>query len=149
MVVILAMALSFSAFGGEPVKPSRVQEAMYQALLPHETTVDCAALDALSADPVGDLTFIVVHAEKPAWAAMRAAHCLIERHAVVAERVISGWMTSGETRGLAILAAKDLDFVPADLAERLALQALSGPHAASIRPRLADSAHSKLRAMAR
>lgn len=148
-IAALATALSVAAVAGEPATPSRVQEAMYQALVSHEAGVDCGALDAMSADPVGDLTFIVDHAEKPAWVAMRAAHCLIQRHAVVAEPVISGWMTGGETRGLALLTAKDLDSVPADLAERLARQALNGPHAAAVRPRLADSAHPKLRAMAR
>lgn len=119
--------------------PSETQQVLYRALTIRDPAPDCAELSLLSEDPVGDLSYIVAHADQPPWAAMRAAGCLLSEHHEAALPLIEGWLQSPQQKGLAILVATQLDSLPEPVALDLARRGLAGPHAASLRSRIARS----------
>jgi hypothetical protein len=145
----VAVGAAWGAASEAAEPPSAAQQAIYEALLPRHAEPDCAAVDRLSPDPLRDLRFVVDNAQTPAWVPMRAAQCIVVRHAAEAEAEIGAWLVDPQRKGLAILAADGLDHVPAPLAERFAQKAVQGPWAAELRPRLGRCAHPGVRAVVR
>ena len=136
----LAVAMAGNAQGASnDDAPTKTQAAIYQALLTRDAAPDCLAVDALSPTLATDLAYVVQHAQQPAWASLRAASCLVERHPVEAKRELSDWVTHAGTRGLAIVVLQHIDAVPANQGHELAVAALNGPYAADARVRLGRS----------
>lgn len=146
----LPVASASEAAAGEaaPPAPTETQQILYRALTVRDPAPDCTELSLLSQDPVGDLAYIVAHADQPPWAAMRAAGCLLSDHHEAARPLIEGWLQSPEQKGLAILVATQLDSLPEPVALNLARQGLAGPHAASLRSRIARSERAAVRQLA-
>ena len=132
----------------EVLAPSPAQEALYRALSIRDPAPSCAALSELSADVVGDLSWVVAHATQPPWVGMRAAGCLLREHPEEAAPLVRSWMTGEDTKGFSILVATQLDTLPEALALELATVGLQGPHAASLRSRVARSTRPALRQLA-
>jgi hypothetical protein len=106
--------------------------------------VACAAVDAT----VETWREVVRTAEGPPWVPMRAAQCLVERHAVAAQDDLAAWVIDPESLGLGLLVLGQLDRLPADLALRLAHLALAeGPAPERASPRIAASDHAAVRAL--
>ena len=82
--------------------PESVDEvtAVHRALSSRDAGPSCAEVEALTSDPVATLTTIVQTVELPPQAPMRAATCLVDRHAEAASELLVGWMGAEETRGL-------------------------------------------------
>jgi hypothetical protein len=125
---------------------------------------DAAALDAdalvftlSSRDPVACSTLeapievwreVVWSTQGPPWVPMRAAQCLIERHAEAAQADLSAWVIDPEARGLGLLVLGQLDRLPAGLALDLARRALDqGPDPERARKRIATCVHAEVRAL--
>jgi hypothetical protein len=106
--------------------------------------VACAAVDAT----VETWREVVRTAEGPPWVPMRAAQCLIERHAEAAQADLSAWVIDPEARGLGLLVLGQLDRLPAGLALDLARRALDqGPDPERARKRIATCVHAEVRAL--
>lgn len=119
-----------------------------RALSARDGVFDCAAVEALSADPVGLLRELVDHAVRPPWVAMRAADCLVTRHAEAAAADLDAWVVDPERLGLGLLVVSRLDTLPEARALALAERAIaSGPDAAAVRRRIEASAHASVRAL--
>lgn len=118
-----------------PVGDAR--DRMVRALSSRDAGPTCAELDAMSSDPVADLTAIVETVAMPPAVPMRAANCLVVGHAAAAEATLLGWVVDPDTKGLALLVADRIDAMPPEIALRVAERALSGPHAATVRASLA------------
>jgi hypothetical protein len=139
---------------GQPPEPAEIvfaptaeQQAMIRALSHRDGGPDCATVEALAADPVPALVGLVDHVYNPPMVPMRAAGCLLERHAAEVEPHIVRWVTAEETRGLALLAAGSLDRMESEVAVRVARAALAGPHAAQVRGRIAAASDPAVRAL--
>ena len=130
-----------------PWTPNPDEAAVTAALSGRDSTIDCAAVEALAKDPVATLISVTNHVEMPPWVGVRAAHCLTSRHAAAAEPTLTAWVTDPNTRGLAILVLDELNTLPEPLALRLATATLSGPHAADAQKRLPNSVHPSVRAL--
>ncbi len=128
--------------------PSASQEAMYRALSARDPAPSCAEVEALSETPVADLVYVVEHATQPPWAGMRAASCLVERHAEEARDEILAWVGDAGKRGLAILVFDKVDALPEGLALEVARSGLAGPLAEDARTRLARAERAEVRALA-
>lgn len=120
----LVTALALAAPLSEDL-PSPDQRAMHKALSGMHGA-NCQQVEALSAQPVSDLIWLVEHATRPAWVGMEAARCLLDGHAVEAEAQLASWLVNPEAKGLVILVLSRLDQLPAPLAQRLAQVALEG-----------------------
>lgn len=144
------LLLTAALLAGSPAEadgPSHTQLALYQALSIRDPAPSCADLAAMSEDPVGDLAWLVEHADQPAWAGMRAATCLLTDHLEASGPVVDGWMSGDQTRGLVILVGNNLDQLPVERALDLAAKGLAGPHAAHLERRLSRSERPELRAL--
>ncbi|MFT5685301.1 MAG: hypothetical protein ACI8RZ_006251 [Myxococcota bacterium] len=128
--------------------PDAAAEAVYRALSIRDPAPSCESVEALTETPVETLLFVVDNAKQPPWAGMRAAECLISRHAVTAEASIKGWVTGPETKGLAILTFNQLDTMPLEVSLSVARAAMAGPEAESARPRIARSTVPEIKALA-
>ncbi len=122
-----------------PWTPTAEQTAVYKALSIRDPAPTCEEVEALSADPVATLRVVVERAELPPWAPLRAAHCMVTRHASAAEADIVAWMGDPQTRGLALLTLGALDTLPEETARTVAAAALAGPHAADAREKIQDA----------
>jgi hypothetical protein len=127
--------------------PSAEEQAVYEALSIRDPAPDCAAVEALAAEPRAALLAVVEHASMPPWAPMRAAHCLTTRHTEASKGELLAWMSQEETRGLALLVMAELDGLAEPIAVELAQAALAGPLAEDARSRLAESEREALRAL--
>ena len=144
-----ALLLGFTASAAETEPaPTPSQELLYRALSMRDQSPPCVELEALSTDPMGDLTYIVDHAQQPPWAAMRAAACLISGHAEAAAPMMKGWMVDPEKAGLAILVLGRLDDMPLAVGVELATAALSGPDPDGARKRIARASAPEIRRLA-
>jgi len=118
-------------------EPTPGQMALYDALKVRHDPPACAAVSALSPDPVADLAWLVDHAEQPAWVGVRAVECLLQAHAEAAGPRLQAWVADAGKRGVALIAANELPRVAEAQALPLARALMAGPHAALAGPRLA------------
>ncbi len=118
---------------GDSFSPTAQEEAVYRALVVRDPAPTCAQLSALTDDPLATLRTIVAHAQMPPWAPMRAASCMLDDHAQQAETDFVQWVTTEQTRGLALLVLGRLDDLPEPVAMRVAQAALAGVHAEAAR----------------
>ena len=130
-----------------PATPEGDLDAMFKALSAYDGEPACADVEALTAQPVPALLELVRTVKMPPTVPMRAAGCLVDRHAVEAAGELEGWMGSAEALGLARLVADKIDALPPDLAVRLARAGAAGPNATDLGPRLARSARPEVRAV--
>ena len=128
-------------------EPDAAAEAVYRALSVRDPAPSCESVEALTETPVDTLLFVVDNAQQPPWAGMRAAECLTTRHAEAAEASITAWVSSSETKGLAILALNQLDIMPLPVALNVARAALAGPEADTARSRIARSSVTEIKAL--
>jgi hypothetical protein len=119
---------------------------MLQALASRDD-VSCVDIEALAPEPVSALVEVVATVKMPPTVPMRAAGCLVERHAHEIPEVIEGWMKGADTKGLALLAAGRLDALDPELAARFARAAMAGPWATDVQPSLEKSALPEVRAV--
>lgn len=144
-LLLFAVAAGLAA---EPAPLTPSQQALYDALVARDGAPPCATVEALSPTPVADLTLLAEEVTRPGWVGLRAADCLITRHAEAVTPQLQRWMVSPDTKGLALLVVQKIDLLPAPTAQDLAIRGLAGPHAASLRPRLARAADPDLRRLA-
>lgn len=109
--------------------------------------VSCADVEALVTDPVPALVEVVTTVKMPPSAPMRAAGCLVERHAHEVPEVLEGWMKGDDTKGLALLVSGRLDGLDPELAVRLARAGMSGPWATDLQPAIEKSTVPEVRAV--
>ena len=128
-------------------EPDAAAEAVYRALSVRDPAPSCESVEALTETPLETLLFVVDNAQQPPWAGMRAAECLTTRHAEAAEASITAWVSSSETKGLAILALNQLDTMPLPVALNVARAALAGPEADSARSRIERSSVAEIKAL--
>ena len=129
-------------------EPDAAAEAVYRALSIRDPAPTCESIEALTETPVETLLFVVDNAQQPPWAGMRAAECLISRHAVAAQASLTAWVSSPETKGLAILALNQLDTMPLEVSLTVARAALVGPDVESARTRIGRSTIPEIKALA-
>lgn len=122
-------------------------QSVYRALSVRDPEPDCATVEALSPTPLATLLLVIQHAEQPPWVGIRAATCVLDRHAQLASPALLDWVEGPRTRGLALLVLDRLDRLPEPLALDLAAAALKGPHAADAAERVARSSKAELRAL--
>ncbi|MEQ1570177.1 MAG: hypothetical protein ABMA64_31375 [Myxococcota bacterium] len=125
------------------------RELLYKAFAVRDGEPVCAEVEALVAEPVPALLDLVRHVSMPPTVPMRAAGCLVERHAAEVPDELEAWVTTDATRGLALLVADRVDLLPTDVAVRVTAAAMAGPHAAELGPRLAASGRAEVRDAAR
>lgn len=129
------------------VEPDAAAEAVYRALSVRDPAPSCEGVEALTETPLETLLFVVDNAQQPPWVGMRAAECLTSRHAEAAEASITAWVSSAETKGLAILALNQLDTMPLAVSLNVARAALAGPEADSARSRIERSTVAEIKAL--
>lgn len=118
------------------------------AALSARHAVPCAEVEALAPDPVAALLYVVDEVQRPPWAPMRAAVCLLEGHVPVIEPQLRRWVTDPELLGLGRLVHGRLDRLPVPTAVALAQHALSeGPEPERVQAALAGSEVPELRAL--
>ena len=122
-------------------------DAVYKALSARDGAPSCEAVEALSAEPVAALLFVAENATQPPWAGIRAAECLVQRHAAEVQPTLERWVSTSETRGFGLIAINQLEQMPAPVALSVARIALSGPLAEDARPRLLAIQNPELRAL--
>lgn len=146
----LACAHSAAATAGTAAEwtPSAEETAVYRALSMRDGSPPCEEVEALASDPVATLISFAEHATMPPWVGVRAARCLVTRHAEAAKTTLSAWVVDPEKRGFAFLIADELDQAAEPVALELARAGLAGPHAADLRKRLAKSAWPSVAALA-
>lgn len=127
-----------------PVEASR--DAMVRALSARDGAPPCAQVEALSADPVGDLVWIVENVGMPPTAPMTAAACLLDRHAEAGAAAFEGWLSTDGHAGLAALVVQRLEVLPVGVATRFAASGLRGPYVDVVRPAVEASARPEVRA---
>lgn len=120
---------------------------MVRALSARDAAPHCEVIEATSIDPVADLILVVETVPLPPYAPMRAAGCLVGRHAEEAAEAIDSWMARPEVPALAELVAQGFDTLPSGLALRFAAAGLNGPHRAAIEPFVRSSIHPEVRAL--
>jgi hypothetical protein len=131
-----------------PTTPEADLDAMFKALSAYDGEPACADVEALTPQPVPALLELVRTVQMPPTVPMRAAGCLVDRHAVEVADALEAWVGSADTLGLARLVADKIDAVPPEVAVRVAAAAAAGPNAADLGPRLARSARPEVRAAA-
>ena len=130
----------------EPAPAEASRDAMVRALSARDGAPPCAEVEALSADPVGDLVWIVENVGMPPTAPMSAAACLLDRHAEAGAEAFEGWLSTDGHAGLASLVVQRFELLPSPVAVRFASVGLRGPYAESIRPAVAASMRPEVRA---
>jgi len=145
--VLILMFLTPTAMAQE-WQPSAADLAVHKALSGRHQTHSCAEVEALSDTPVASLRNIVTHATAPPWAPMRAASCLVERHATEVQSDLERWVSDEATLGLGIQTLGQLDLMPEDVAIAVANKALTdGPPSLDAAARVSRSDSSVLRAL--
>lgn len=115
----------WSAFGALAA-PHGVDEVVDALTARHAPT--CAAVEALTEEPVAALLWAVDHVQQPGWVGMRAAQCLVDGHADQVREQLQAWVVDPQLRGLGRLVVAKLDALPEPLALDLAQRALTeGP----------------------
>ncbi len=131
--------------------PATFDLAIWQALAAREPA-PCERITASSPNPATDLLAVVEQTTMPPWAPMRAADCLVRRHAAEPEVAIAlrAWVVDPERLGLGRLVVTRLDELDPAQSLDLARRAWNADHDRPwIARRLARSARAELRALAR
>ena len=123
-------------------------DATVHALSIKDPPPACEQIEALSPDPVALLLRVVDEIEHPPWVAMRAADCLVTRHAPAIEAQMTSWMGDRQRKGLGFLALGHLDEMEPALATRIATAAMAGPYRDEASVRIARSHVESVRAIA-
>jgi hypothetical protein len=123
-------------------------DAVVHALSIKDPPPACEQVEALAPDPVPLLLRVVNEVERPPWVAMRAADCLVTRHAPSIESEMTSWMGDRERKGLGLLALGHLDDMEPALATRIASAAMAGPYRDAASVRIARSRQDSIRALA-
>src|SRR5262245_44072640 len=89
-----------------PADPA-AKDAMLRALSSRDA-VSCADVEAMTASPVPVLVELV-EVEMPPTVGMRAAGCLVDRHAAEVADRLETWLTTDGNKGLALLVAQKID----------------------------------------
>jgi hypothetical protein len=137
VLVLLASARADDAF-----------DAMVHALAIKDPAPACEQVEALATDPVPLLLRAVNEIPRPPWVAMRAASCLVTRHAPAIEAEMTSWMGDSEKKGLGFLALDHLDAMEPALATRIASAAMAGPYRDEASVRIARSHVESVRTLA-
>jgi hypothetical protein len=120
---------------------------MLRMLSLRDAAPPCEVIEATSTDPVADLLLVVDTVPLPPYAPMRAAGCLVDRHAEAAAEAIESWMVRPDVPALAELVARAFDTLSSGLALRFAAAGLNGPHRAAVEPFVRGSVHPEVRAL--
>ena len=123
-------------------------DAMVHALSIKDPPPPCEQVEALATDPVPLLLRAVNEIQRPPWVAMRAADCLVTRHAPAIEAEMTSWMGDSHRKGLGFLALGHLDEMEPALATRIATAAMAGPYRDEASTRIARSDVESIRAIA-
>lgn len=104
MIWTLSVALA------APVTPPDYDTDLWRYLSARHPT-PCPTLFEVAEPTVPELLAIVVHAKAPAWAPMRAAHCLVKHRSSVPEvaEALREWVVKPEWRGLGRLVLTYID----------------------------------------
>lgn len=104
---------------------------------------DCSAVEALSPTPVVDLLWVVDTVTQPPTVGVRAARCLVRRHAHASATALQQWVVEPARAGLGWTVLVEIDAVASQdeaLAVQLATRAITGgPDPAGARRRLASA----------
>ena len=152
-LLIASLSLFSTAAWADPIpterpQPSLSQEKIYRALSVRDPVPSCETVEGMSETPVADLLFVVEHAQQPPWTAMRAAQCLVRRHATTVQPQIESWVSQESTRGLALMTLGLIDSLPMTVALPVAQRALEGPLASDAKSRLLKSALPEIQKLA-
>ena len=142
MVAILLLA-SASAHAADDAF-----DAMVRGLSIKDPPPACDQVEALATDPVPLLLRVVNEVERPPWVAMRAADCLVTRHAPTIEAEMTSWMGDRNRQGLGLLTLNHLDEMEPALATRIATAAMAGPYREAASTRIARSHVESVRTLA-
>ena len=123
-------------------------DAMVHALSIKDPAPACEQVEALAHDPVPLLLRAVNEIPLPPWVAMRAASCLVTRHASAVEAEMTSWMGDRQRKGLGFLALDHLDAMEPALATRIATAAMAGPYREEASVRIARSNVESVRTLA-
>jgi hypothetical protein len=123
-------------------------DAMVHALSIKDPAPACEQVEALSPDPVALLLRAVNEIQRPPSVPMRAADCLVTRHAPAIEAEMTSWMGDSEKKGLGFLALNHLDAMEPALATRIATAAMAGPYRDEASVRVARSHTESIRTLA-
>jgi hypothetical protein len=119
MFIFGVLGLAAGALAGpEPI------DGVVRALSARDA-VPCADVEALTATPVETLRSVVSTVSMPPWVPMRAAQCLIERHAVDVQPDLERWVVDPATQGLGRMVLSGLDRIPIEVALPVARKALA------------------------
>ncbi len=118
------------------------------ALSAHDP-VSCAEVASLTATPLADLQYVIEKVRRPAWAAMRAADCVVRQHGREVPDTLSSWVRDQDRPGLGRLVLGRLDLLDEDQAVALARIALdSGPEPERARKLVRRARSARVRAVA-
>ena len=123
-------------------------DAMVHALSIKDPAPACEQVEALATDPVPLLLRVVNEIPRPPWVAMRAADCLVTRHAPAIEAEMTSWMGDSQRKGLGFLALNHLDEMEPAIAMRIASAAMAGPYRDEASVRIARSHVESVRTLA-
>jgi len=87
--------------------------------------VSCEAVEALSSQPVAALRAVVEQVAMPPYAPMRAAGCLVQRHAAEVQPDLEQWVVDPRLKGLGRLVLGAIDEMPVQVAVPVVQRALA------------------------
>lgn len=141
--------VGLSAFASPVDPPSGESWDAVMRMLSSRDPVPCATIEALTPDPTATLLAVVDTVERPPWAPMRAANCLIQNHATEAQSAIERWVVAPELKGLGRLVLSSLDAMPLSVAVPVARKALAeGADPVLARERISAAKSAEIRALA-
>ena len=123
-------------------------DAMVHAFSTKDSAPACEQVESLSPDPVPLLLRAVNEIQRPPSVPMRAAECLVTRHASSVETEMTSWMGDSQKKGLGFLALHHLDAMEPALATRIATAAMAGPYRDEASVRIARSHNESIRTLA-
>jgi hypothetical protein len=131
-----------------PVVDRAVLDTVTRALSSRDA-VSCEAVEALAPDAVSALRTVVAEVTMPPYAPMRAADCLIRRHAAEVQPDLERWVMEPGLKGLGRLVLGALDAMPAQVAVPVVRKALAEGSEPELAARKAAAAVSpEIRALA-
>lgn len=121
-------------------------QAVARRLSVRDPEPDCGAVEAeLEADPVATFLYVIQTVERPPWAPMRAAGCLIDGHAAEIGPTLTGWVAGEETQGLGRLVLSRLRDLPDEVAVGVVRAGMRGPLAEVAAEAAAEDARDEVR----
>ena len=122
----------------------KTDNSSLQIMLSAHDSLPCSRLNFETKEPWNELNSIVLEVEKPPWAAMRAASCMIELHPTSSQEFFLEWIVDAKSKGLAFLLAKNIDAFPLSQGLALVEAALKGENAEGCRIRFQNSQKQKI-----